>query len=181
MQAADLHAEAGGQKSFTVQWDGSHLIDAVQLTMGKGTIKVPVIQFIQETQSLASDIQLAFNATVTDKDGDTATSAFDANLFANDPADALFDFRLVGTTGERDAFNIDLAATENQYQVSGFDAGAGQRDAVVLIGDPGAVVQSIDNTGADSIVTVAETGGQLTTITLLGVDLLNTDIVLSSV
>ncbi|AZD30276.1 T1SS-143 repeat domain-containing protein [Pseudomonas chlororaphis] len=181
VQAADLHAEAGGQTSFTVQWDGSHLIDAVQLTMGKGTIKVPTIEFIHETQSLASDIQLAFNATVTDKDGDTATSAFDANLFANDPADALFDFRLVGTTGERDAFNIDLAATENQYQVSGFDAGAGQRDAVVLIGDPGAVVQSIDNTGADSIVTVAETGGQLTTITLLGVDLLNTDIVLGSV
>ncbi|MBP5077255.1 hypothetical protein HUS84_25490, partial [Pseudomonas chlororaphis] len=181
VQAADLHAEAGGQTSFTVQWDGTHLIDAVQLTMGKGTIKVPTIEFIHETQSLASDIQLAFNATVTDKDGDTATSAFDANLFANDPADALFDFRLVGTTGERDAFNIDLSATENQYQVSGFDAGAGQRDAVVLIGDPGATVQSINNAGADSIVTVAETGGQLTTITLVGVDLLNTDIVLSSV
>ncbi|QLL16184.1 DUF5801 repeats-in-toxin domain-containing protein [Pseudomonas chlororaphis] len=181
VQAADLQAEAGGQTSFTVQWDGSHLIDAVQLTMGLGTIKVPVIQFIKETQSLASDIQLAFNATVTDKDGDTATSAFDANLFANDPSDQTFDFRLVGTTGERDAFNIDLSVAENQYQVSGFDAGPGQRDAVVLIGDPGAVVQSVDNAGADSIVTVAETGGQLTTITLLGVDLLNTDIVLASV
>ncbi|WP_397431607.1 DUF5801 repeats-in-toxin domain-containing protein [Pseudomonas chlororaphis] len=181
VQAADLQAEAGGQTSFTVEWDGSHLIDAVQLTMGKGTIKVPTIEFIHEVQSLASDIQLAFNATVTDKDGDTATSAFDANLFANDAADALFDFRLVGTTGERDAFNIDLAATENQYQVSGFDAGAGQRDAVVLIGDAGAVVQSVDNAGADSIVTVAETGGQITTITLVGVDLLNTDIVMGSV
>ncbi|QQX56453.1 DUF5801 repeats-in-toxin domain-containing protein [Pseudomonas chlororaphis] len=181
VQAADLQAEAGGQTSFTVEWDGTHLIDAVQLTMGKGTIKVPTIEFIHEVQSLASDIQLAFNATVTDKDGDTATSAFDANLFANDAADALFDFRLVGTTGERDAFNIDLAATENQYQVSGFDAGAGQRDAVVLIGDAGAVVQSVDNTGADSVVTVTETGGQITTITLVGVDLLNTDIVMGSV
>ncbi|UVE43303.1 hypothetical protein KS461_17945 [Pseudomonas chlororaphis] len=181
VQAADLHAEAGGQVSFIVQWDGSHLIDAVQLIMGKGTIKVPVIQFIKEVQSLASDIQLAFNATVTDKDGDTATSAFDANLFANDPSDQTFDFRLVGTTGERDAFNIDLSVAENLYQVSGFDAGAGQRDAVVLVGDPGATVQSINNAGNDSIVTIAETGGQLTTITLLGVDLLNTDIVLSSV
>ncbi|AZD55401.1 hypothetical protein C4K19_3616 [Pseudomonas chlororaphis subsp. aurantiaca] len=181
VQAADLQAEAGGQTSFTVEWDGSHLIDAVQLTMGKGTIKVPTIEFIHEVQSLASDIQLAFNATVTDKDGDTATSAFDANLFANDPANALFDFRLVGITGERDAFNIDLAATENQYQVSGFDAGAGQRDAVVLIGDPGAVVQSINNVDTDSIVTIAETGGQVTTITLVGVDLLNTDIVMGSV
>ncbi|AZD36493.1 hypothetical protein C4K22_3752 [Pseudomonas chlororaphis subsp. aurantiaca] len=181
VQAADLHAEAGGQTSFTVQWDGSHLIDAVQLTMGKGTVKVPVIQFIKETQSLASDIQLAFNATTTDKDGDTATSAFDAKLFANDPSDQTFDFRLVGTTGEHDAFNIDLSVTENQYQVSGFDAGAGQRDAVVLISDPGAVVQSINNADTDSIVTIAETGGQVTTITLVGVDLLNTDIVLASV
>ncbi|PMY64066.1 hypothetical protein, partial [Pseudomonas sp. FW305-25] len=181
VQAADLHAETGGQKSFTVQWDGSHLIDAVQLTMGLGTVKIPVIQFIKETQSLANDIQLSFNATTTDKDGDTATSAFDANLFANDPSDQAFDFRLVGTAGERDAFNIDLSVAENQYQVTGFDAGAGQRDAVVLIGDAGATVQSIDNAGADSIVTIAETGGQLTTITLLGVDLLNTDIVMASV
>ncbi|MBP5060361.1 hypothetical protein HUS95_35725, partial [Pseudomonas chlororaphis] len=86
--------------------------------------KVSVIQFIKEIQSLASDIQLSFNATVTDKDGDTATSAFDANLFANDLSDQAFDFRLVGTTGERDAFNIDLSVAENQYQVSGFDAGA---------------------------------------------------------
>ncbi|SDY26498.1 DUF5801 repeats-in-toxin domain-containing protein, partial [Pseudomonas sp. NFIX28] len=181
VQAADLQAEAGGQTSFLVEWDGSRLIDAVQLTMGKGTIKIPTIEFIHQTQSLASDILLSFNATITDKDGDTATSTFDANLFANDPADALFDFRLLGTGGERDAFNIDLAAAENQYQVSGFDTGPGQRDAVVLIGDAGAVVQSIDNAGADSIVTVAETGGQLTTITLVGVDLLNTDIVLGSV
>ncbi|WP_447776440.1 T1SS-143 repeat domain-containing protein [Pseudomonas chlororaphis] len=176
-----LTPEAGGQVSFTVEQSATSLIDAVQLTMARGEIKIPTILFTHETESLASDVKLAFNATVTDKDGDTATSAFDANLFANDPADALFDFRLVGTTGERDAFNIDLSVAENQYQVSGFDAGAGQRDAVVLIGDAGAVVQSINNAGADSVVTVAETGGQITTITLVGVDLLNTDIVMGSV
>ncbi|MGY3523857.1 hypothetical protein ACVWWS_002694 [Pseudomonas chlororaphis] len=51
----------------------------------------------------------------------------------------------------------------------------------MLIGDAGATVQSIDNASNDSIVTIAETGGQLTTITLLGVDLLNTDIVMGSV
>ncbi|AZD22867.1 hypothetical protein C4K24_3566 [Pseudomonas chlororaphis subsp. aurantiaca] len=176
-----LTPEAGGQVSFTVGQSATSLIDAVQLVMARGEIKIPTILFTHETESLASDVRLAFNATVTDKDGDTATSAFDANLFANDTADALFDFRLVGTTGERDAFNIDLSVAENQYQVSGFDAGAGQRDAVVLIGDAGAVVQSINNAGADSIVTVAETGGQITTITLVGVDLLNTDIVMGSV
>ncbi|MGE7957492.1 DUF5801 repeats-in-toxin domain-containing protein [Pseudomonas sp. NPDC089530] len=181
VQAADLHAEAGGQKSFTLNWDGTHLIDAVQLTMGKGTIKIPVIQFAHETESLASDIKLSFNATVTDKDGDTAASAFNANLFANDPNDALFDFRLVGTTGARDAFNIDLSGADNKYQVTGFDTAAGARDTLVLIGDPGATVQSINNAGADGVVTIAETGGQLTTITLVGAHPLNTDIVHGSV
>ncbi|PXX64372.1 T1SS-143 domain-containing protein [Pseudomonas sp. LAMO17WK12:I10] len=176
-----LTPEAGGQVSFTVEQSATSLIDAVQLTMARGEIKIPTIEFSHETESLASDVKLAFNATVTDKDGDTASSAFNANLFANDTTDALFDFRLVGTTGQRDAFNIDLSGAENKYQVSGFDAGAGQHDALVLIGDAGAVVQSINNAGADSIVTVAETGGQITTITLVGVDLLNTDIVMGSV
>jgi hypothetical protein len=172
-----LTPEAGGQVSFLIEKEGTALIDAVQLTMGRGEIKIPVIQFIQESESLASDVQLAFNATLTDKDGDSATSTFDANLFANDPANALFDFTLVGTGGERDAFNIDLSVDENLYQVTGFDANAGLRDTLVLNGDQNAVVQSIDNTGADSIVTVAETGGQTTTITLVGVDLLSSDIV----
>ncbi|WP_240047822.1 DUF5801 repeats-in-toxin domain-containing protein, partial [Pseudomonas sp. JV241A] len=175
--AADLTSEDGGQTSFVIERSDSKLIDAVQLTMGLGVIKIPVIQFIQESESLASDIKLAFNATLTDKDGDTATSAFDANLFANDSAEAEFDFTLVGTGGERDAFNIDLSVAENQYQVIGFDAGLSLRDTLVLNGDQSAVVQSINNSGADSIVTVAESGGQTTTITLVGVDLLNSDIV----
>ncbi|MFV0934792.1 hypothetical protein ACI2O3_28325, partial [Pseudomonas jessenii] len=175
-----LTPEAGGQVSFLVEKAGATLIDAVQLTMGRGDIKIPVIQFIQESESLASDVQLAFSATLTDKDGDSATSTFDANLFANEPANAPFDFTLVGTIGEQDAFNIDLSVSENLYQVSGFDAGPGVRDRLVLNGDPNAVVQSINNTGADSIVTVAETGGQTTTITLVGVDVLNTDVFFGS-
>ncbi|MDT9673519.1 hypothetical protein F6R97_02480 [Pseudomonas sp. JV414] len=176
-----LTPEAGGQVSFLIESDGTNLIDAVQLTMARGEIKIPTIQFIQESESLASDVQLTFNATLTDKDGDSATSTFDANLFANDAADALFDFSLVGTGGERDAFNIDLSVDENLYQVTGFDANANLRDALVLNGDQSAVVQSIDISGADSIVTVAETGGQVTTITLVGVDLLSSDIVFGSV
>ncbi|WLG88227.1 DUF5801 repeats-in-toxin domain-containing protein [Pseudomonas cucumis] len=175
-----LTPEAGGQVSFLIESDGTNLIDAVQLTMARGEIKIPTIQFIQETESLASDVQLTFNATLTDKDGDSATSTFDANLFANDLDSALFDFSLVGTGGERDAFNVDLSVDENLYQVTGFDADANLRDTLVLNGDQNAVVQSIDNTGADSIVTVAETGGQVTTITLVGVDLLSSDIVYGS-
>ncbi|RON35735.1 hypothetical protein BK661_05065 [Pseudomonas frederiksbergensis] len=177
--AADLTAEAGGQTSFVIEKADATLIDAVQLTMGLGTIKIPVIEFIQETESLASDIQLTFNATVTDRDGDSATSTFDANLFANDLTGS-FDYTLVGTGGEQDAFNVDLSFTENLYQVTGFDAGADLRDTLVLNGDQNAVVQ-IDNTGADSIVSVTETGGQVTTITLVGVDLLSSDIVYGSV
>ncbi|HJR29891.1 MAG TPA: hypothetical protein VJ889_14365 [Pseudomonas sp.] len=172
-----LTPEPRGQVSFLIEQEGTALIDAVQLTMGRGDIKIPVIQFIQETENLASDIQLAFNATVTDRDGDSATYTFDANLFANDLPPALFDYTLVGTGGERDAFNVDLSFSEDQYQVTGFDANASLRDTLVLNGDQNPVV-SINNNGADSVVTVAETGGQTTTITLVGVDLLSSDIVI---
>ncbi|WP_223570020.1 DUF5801 repeats-in-toxin domain-containing protein [Pseudomonas sp. BF-R-26] len=174
-----LTPEPRGQVSFLIEQEGTALIDAVQLTMGRGDIKIPVIQFIQETASLASDIQLSFNATVTDGDGDSASSTFDANLFANDLAGA-FDYTLVGTGGELDAFNVDLSFDENLYQVTGFDADANLRDTLVLNGDQNAAVQ-LDTSGADSIVTVTETGGQVTTITLVGVDLLTSDIVIGSV
>ncbi|WP_448681869.1 DUF5801 repeats-in-toxin domain-containing protein [Pseudomonas nicosulfuronedens] len=174
--AANLQNEAGGQKSFTVQTVAGKLIDAIQLTMAEGSVKIPTIQFIKQVENLASDVKLSFNATVTDGDGDTATSAFTANLYANKAAGGTFDYTLAGVTGTREAFNIDLARTENKYQVTGFDT-AGQRDKLVLNGDAGSTVQSIDNSGANSIVTIHETGGQLTTITLVGVDVLNTDIV----
>ncbi|NSX06960.1 hypothetical protein HTX81_00010 [Pseudomonas lini] len=173
-----LTPEPRGQVSFLIEQEGSLLIDAVQLTMGRGDIKIPVIQFIQETESLASDIQLTFNATVTDRDGDSVSSTFDANLFANDLAGA-FDYTLVGTDDELDAFNVDLSFDENLYQITGFDTDANLRDTLVLNGDQSAVVQ-IDTSGADSIVTVTETGGDVTTITLVGVDLLSSDIVLGS-
>ncbi|MEE9102040.1 DUF5801 repeats-in-toxin domain-containing protein [Pseudomonas nitroreducens] len=176
VQAADLHAEAGGQTSFTVQTVGTKLIDAVQLTMGKGEVKIPTIEFIKQVESLASDVKLSFDATVTDKDGDTASSSFAANLFANDGAGATFQYTLAGTSGARDAFNVDLSRIENTYQVTGFDVAAGHRDAIVLNGDQASTF-TIDNTGANSVVAVHETGGQTTTITVVGVDLLNTDIV----
>jgi hypothetical protein len=163
--------------SFLVEREGTKLIDAVQLTMGKGVVKIPVIQFIQETENLANDVRLAFSATLTDGDGDKATSTFDANLFANEPDDAQFDYTLAGTGGERDAFNIDLSFAENLYQVTGFDVSPGLRDTLVLNGDQNALVQSIDNSGANSIVTIDETGAETTTITVVGVDLLASDIV----
>ncbi|MHC5352513.1 DUF5801 repeats-in-toxin domain-containing protein, partial [Metapseudomonas furukawaii] len=174
--AGDLTAEAGGQTSFLIERQGDKLIDAVQLTMGLGVIKIPVIQFIQETENLASDIKLGFSAVVTDRDGDQATSLFDATLYADEAAGATFNYVLAGAPGEQDSFNVDLSFAQNSYQVTGFDAGVGQRDALVLLGDPGAVVQPIDNSGNDSIVTVTESGGQTTTITVVGVDLQVSDI-----
>ncbi|AGI24978.1 hypothetical protein H681_15550 [Pseudomonas sp. ATCC 13867] len=179
--AGDLTAEAGNQQSFTIQAASGKMIDAVQLTMGKGAVKIPVIEFTQQVENLASDIQLSFNATVTDKDGDTATSAFTANLFANEKAGSTFDFTLAGIAGTQEAFNVDLSRTEGKYEVTGFDVTAGQRDTLVLNGDQNAVVDSIDTSGANSVVTVTESGGQVTTITLVGVDILNTDIVHGSV
>ena len=174
--AGNLQSEAGGQKSFTVQTAAGKMIDAIQLTMAEGMVKIPTIQFIRQVENLASDVKLAFNATVTDKDGDAATSAFTANLYANKAAGGTFDYVLAGLSGTREAFNVDLARTENKYQVTGFDT-AGQRDKLVLNGDAGSTVQTIDNSGADSVVSIHETGGQITTITVVGVDILNTDIV----
>ncbi|MNE18132.1 hypothetical protein D3C80_1111470 [compost metagenome] len=88
-----------------------------------------------------------------------------------------FDYTLVGTIGEQDAFNIDLSINDNLYQVTGFDVGGGVQDKLVINGVQNAF--QIDNTGADSIVTVTEPG-QVTTITVVGVDLQNSDLFFSA-
>jgi hypothetical protein len=168
-------------KFFEIDGAGQK-IDAVQLTMLSGEIKIPNIQFVTVTESVAQDISLDFTASLTDNDGDTASSSFSADLFTNKAADATFDYELIGTTSVEEAFNVDLASTRNDYKITGFDANAspGLRDTLVLIGDSTATVQSIDNTGDNSVVTVAETGGgQTTTITVVGVDLLASDIVIA--
>jgi hypothetical protein len=169
----DLGLTNKGQPGFFTIDGGGKIIDAVQLTMAKGDMKIPEIQFITQTNSLANGIKLDFTATIVDRDGDTASSAFVANLSANALGSA-FDYLLNGTVGVFDAFNVDLTQAENKYQVSGFDTGS-NRDKLVLLGNVGASV-AIDNSGLDSIVTVVETGGQTTTVTLIGVDLQMTDI-----
>ncbi|MNN88210.1 hypothetical protein D3C81_2058670 [compost metagenome] len=80
-----------------------------------------------------------------------------------------------------EAFDVDLASTRNDYLINGFDASLNLRDTLVLIGDPNVQASdiNIDISGADSIVTVAESGGQTTTITVVGVDLLASDIVIA--
>lgn len=170
---AMLEAAPGGQESFTIEAETGKLIDAVQLTMGNGVIKIPVIEFVSSTENLASDVKLDFSATLTDADGDSATSAFAADLFANELAGSLIDYTLIGTAADADAFNIDLPADEDVYRVEGFDSG----DKIVLLGDAGATV-AINTAGTDSIVTITESGGAgTTTVTVVGVDLQPTDVV----
>jgi hypothetical protein len=172
--SGDLTAEAGGQVSFGIETQGSKLIDSVQLTMGKGVVKIPVIEFIQATENLASDVLLDFTASLTDADGDSATSDFSVDLFAND-LEGTFDFTLTGASGVLDSFNIDLSALQDSYKIEGFDT---PDDQLALLGDLGATV-SIDNSGADSIISVTETGGQTTSITVVGVDLVPANIVIA--
>jgi hypothetical protein len=157
---------------FTID-GGGKLIDAIEVTMATGTVKIPFIEFITETNNLASGLRLGFNATIADGDGDPASSAFVANLAANALA-GTFDFVLNGTASALDWFNVDLALTQTKYQVNGFDTGTGG-DQLVLLGGAGATV-NIDNSGADAVVTINETGGQATTVTVVGVDLANGDI-----
>ena len=163
----------GGMVYFDIVREGTKLIDAVQLVMGRGEIKIPVIQFTQEIEGLASDVKLAFTATIKDGDQDAATSAFVANLFANEPEAAALDYLLVGTSGS-DAFNIDLSAAENLYQVA---SGFGTGDKLVLIGDAGATFLPINNSGANAVVTIDETGIPTTIVTLIGIDLAVADVV----
>ena len=163
-------AEAGGQVSFTVLREGSKLIDAVQLLMGRGAIKIPVLQFTTETNNLADGIKLTFTANIADGDADTASSSFVTNLAAN-ALGANFDFVLNGVASKADAFDVDLAPTLNKYQVNGFELGA---DKLVLLG---ANSYALDTSTADTVVDITETaGGQHTFVTVMGVDLTAADI-----
>ena len=172
--AAMLSPAPGGQVSFNIESEGGKLIDAVQLTMGRGDIKIPVIEFTKESANLANDVQLEFSALLKDGDYDAAASNFFVNLFSNEVAGS-YDYQLAGIANKQDAFNIDLASAFDSYEVSYFDLPA---DKLVLVGDTGASFL-IDHNGADSLVTVTETGGAVTTVLVVGVDLQATSVVLA--
>ena len=154
-------------ESFTID-GGGKLIDAIQLTMATGVVKIPEIQFITQTNNLANGIKLDFTATLTDGDGDTASSSFLANLSANQLG--TFDYVLNGTASKADAFDIDLAPAESKYQVNGFELGA---DKLVLLGTNS---YTLDTTTADTKLDVLETGGQHTFVTIVGVHIAAADI-----
>ena len=70
--ADDLTTEADGKLSFVIgDPEGPNNIEAVQLFMGTGTVKIPEIQFTVSTTFEAEPVQLDFTATLVDGDGDT--------------------------------------------------------------------------------------------------------------
>lgn len=154
-------------QSFTID-GGGKLIDAIQLTMASGVVKIPEIQFITQINNLANGIKLDFTATLTDGDGDTASSSFLANLSPNQLG--TFDYVLTGISGKTDAFDIDLAPAESKYQVNGFELGA---DKLVLLGTNS---YSLDTSTADTKIDILETGGQHTFVTVVGVHIGTGDI-----
>lgn len=157
----DLTSEAGGQKSFLIDWNGTHVIDAVQLTMGTGTIKIPVIEFTQQTANVFPPLFMDLTATLTDYDTDPVEHSFSIDLFADDNPLAEPDFvlkdheeRLAEADDQADVFNIDLANGADQWEIasSHFETGT---DTLVLL-DPLEGI-SLDKTSGNDVVKVGST------------------------
>jgi len=70
---------AEGGKFFVID-GGDKQIDAVQLTMGAGTIKIPVIQWTIEQEFNPDPLQLDFTATIFDGDDDSQSDTFSIDL-----------------------------------------------------------------------------------------------------
>ncbi len=166
-----------GLQYFEITADWSNMIDAVQITMGQGVTKIPVIEFTKGVEVVASNIQLDFTATLTDGDGDWATSDFSVNLFAND-LDTTPDFTMQGTTAELDYFNVDLTElVGGSYGIiQGFDD---DLDELLLLGDAGALY-AIDTSYSpgDTRITVTESDADTTIIDVVGVELEANDIMI---
>ncbi|WP_225810096.1 hypothetical protein, partial [Halomonas lysinitropha] len=84
----DVPKEARGGSSFTIE-GGDKQIDAVQLTMGLGTVKIPVIEFTTFDTFDPGALSLDFTATLEDGDEDTATDDFTVDFSPEPPAEAL--------------------------------------------------------------------------------------------
>jgi hypothetical protein len=134
-------------------------------TTDNDVIKVSDIGFVTANSGTLNS-NLSFELALVDADGDsTAPQTLDVGIVS-------------GTTftggADSEAFNVDLSASLNAYRIESFSVSG---DLINLLGDPTATY-SINNSGADSIVTVNESGGQVTTVTVVGVDLDSSDIFL---
>ena len=90
-----------------------------------------------------NDIFLDFNATLTDADGDSASTDFAIDLYAND-VDQAFDYTLVDAGDPNaDAFNVNVVTDPTSYLVQGFVSGS---DQLYLLNGSGGFTL---NTGSD--------------------------------
>jgi hypothetical protein len=178
VDASMLKSEAGGKQSFMIQTIAGRVIDAVQLTMGYGTVKIPNVDLYTIKPLGGIDVLLNFSATLKDKDGDTATSTF-ATTLASPKLSGAYQYVLNGSATQQDTFNINLPGTENTYQVNGWNAG----DKLALQGaaSVGVTAQNVavSASGSDAVVSVQESG-QVTTVTVVGAagHVANSDILL---
>ena len=142
---------ASGGVRFSIMAEAGRTIDAVQLVMGSGTVKIPVIEFVEETATIADDINLAFTATITDGDGDAVSDSFSVDLGADDDPLTAPDFTLTGLAAQDDAFNIDVGSGNTDWVVNGFDAG----DRIVLLNaDAPHALETDPASGADAEISV---------------------------
>jgi hypothetical protein len=81
VKETDLAAEAGGQVSFVINDDPiDNNIDGVQLFMGTGTVKIPVIEFTITQEFDPESLDMDFTATLVDDDDDSSTDTFSIDL-----------------------------------------------------------------------------------------------------
>ncbi|MDW7748016.1 DUF5801 repeats-in-toxin domain-containing protein [Halomonas sp.] len=77
--ATDVPKEARGGSSFTIE-GGDKQIDAVQLTMGQGTVKIPIIAFTVEEVFEPEALKMDFTAELFDGDDDSAMDTFSVDF-----------------------------------------------------------------------------------------------------
>ncbi len=81
VEAGDLEVVDKGLISFTIgDPNGPNEIDAVQLTMGTGTIKVPTIEFTSSQEFDPESLDLDFTATLFDDDSDSFDDGFSVHV-----------------------------------------------------------------------------------------------------
>ena len=149
---ASMLTADGQLKYFEIDAAAGQTIDAVQLTMAKGSIKIPYMVLESSDVQVADPITIDFTATLTDKDGDAVSSDFTVALNADDDPLVEPDIVLTGVTAAHDSFNIDLATAYDKWSVTGFEDGL---DQIVLTNPLSAY--AISASGGDAVITVGAT------------------------
>jgi Ca2+-binding RTX toxin-like protein len=110
-----------------------------------------VIEFVEETATIADAINLEFTATITDGDGDAMSDSFSVDLGVDDDPLTAPDITLTGIAAQDDAFNIDVGSSHADWVVNDFDVG----DRIVLLNaDAPHVLNADPLSGADAEISV---------------------------